>query len=72
MRTLARVGCTLYTDHQRQAFMTTTHTDPMVIECAQKIVQHLERHIVKNRHVPEVANRMSTMNKYIQVNFLLN
>lgn len=38
--------------------------------CAQNIVKHLERNIIKNRQNPSTASKYAQMNKYIQVQYL--
>lgn len=44
--------------------------DTLLEGCAVKIAQHLERQIVLNRNNSEKANRLSRMNKYIQITYL--
>lgn len=47
-------------------------TDEMIEACVHNILKNLERAIVANRHNTQTANRFATMNKFIQVNYLIN
>ena len=47
-------------------------SDEMIEECVLKIIKNLEKAIVANRHDSQKANRLATMNKFIQVNYLIN
>ncbi len=56
----------------QNSLMNESEEEAMMVECASKIADHLARNIVKYRGTPEIANRMSSMNKFIQVNYLLS
>lgn len=43
----------------------------MIEECALNIVKNLEKNIIAYRHDLQRANRLASMNKYIQVNYLI-
>ena len=44
----------------------------MTLECALKIVQHLEKNIVRHRENINMASKLASMNKFIQMNYIHN
>jgi len=45
-------------------------TEHELIECAKRIVLHLEKNIVKYRDKPLLANKLASMNKYIHMCYI--
>lgn len=62
--------------NQTLATMITIDNDPnedlMTLECALKIVQHLEKNIVRHRENINMASKLASMNKFIQMNYIHN
>ncbi len=45
-------------------------TEHELIECAKRIVLHLEKNIVKHRDNPSIAHKLASMNKYIHMCYI--
>lgn len=56
--------------NQHRNLQAQASEDASLAACASKIVEHLERNIIQNRHNSATANRLACMNKYIQLMYL--